>query len=63
MFYVQQGKPKHSRRETICFSSAGESFIERKSGSSDYVESVGKKPAVLFVSVSSAVGLPTTINK
>ena len=33
------------------------------SGSPHFVESVVKKPAVLFVGVSSAIGLPTTINK
>ena len=63
LVYVQQGKRKHSRGETIYYFSAGESFIESDSGSSHFVESVDKKPAVLFVGVSSAVGLPTTINK
>ena len=63
LVYVQQGKLKHSRGESINYLSAGESFIESNSGSPHYVESVGKKPAVLFVGVSSAVGLPTTINK
>tara|TARA_B100000579_G_C22796396_1_gene837359 strand:- start:616 stop:1044 length:429 start_codon:yes stop_codon:yes gene_type:complete len=63
LVYVQQGKLKHLRGETINFFSAGESFIESNSGSPHLVESVGEKPAVLFVGVSSAVGLPTTINK
>ena len=63
LVYVQQGKLKHSRGETISYFSAGESFIESNSGSSHFVESVGKKQAILLVSVSSAVGLPTTINK
>jgi len=63
LVYVQQGKLKHSRGETINHFSAGESFIESNSGSPHFVESVGKKPVVLFVGVSSAVGLPTTINK
>ena len=63
LVYVQQGKLKHSRGEIINFFSAGESFIESDSGSPHFVESVGKKPAVLFVGVASAVGLPTTINK
>ena len=61
--YVQQGKLKHSRGEIINFFSAGESFIESNIGSPHYVESIRKKPAVLFVGVSSAIGLPTTINK
>ena len=61
--YVQQGKLKHSRGETINYFTAGESFIESNSGSSHFVESVGEKPVILIVSVSSAVGLPTTINK
>ena len=63
LVYVQQGKLKHSRGETINFYSAGESFIGSNSGSPHFVESVGKKPAALFVGVSSAIGLPTTINK
>ena len=63
LVYVQQGKLKHSRGKTINYFSAGESFIESNSGSPHFVESVGQKPAVLFVGVSSAVGLPTTINK
>ena len=63
LVYVQQGKLKHSRGETINYFSSGESFIESNIGSPHFVESVGKKPAVLFVGVSSAIGLPTTINK
>ena len=63
LVYVKQGKLKHSRDKTINYFSAGESFIESNSGSPHFVESVGKKPAVLFVGISSAVGLPTTINK
>ena len=63
LVYVQQGKLKHSRGETINYFSAGESFIESNGGSSHFVESVGNKPVVLIVSVSTAVGLPTTIKK
>ena len=63
LVYVQQGKLKHSRGKTINYFRAGESFIESNSGSPHFVENVGKKPAVLFVGVSSAVDLPTTINK
>ena len=63
LVYVQEGKLKHSRGENINYFSAGESFIESNTGSPHYVESVGKKPAVLFVFASSAIGLPTTINK
>ena len=63
LVYVQQGKLKHTRGETINYFSAGESFIESNKGSPHFVESVGKKPAILFVNVSSAVGLPTTINR
>tara|TARA_Y100001968_G_scaffold311813_1_gene334296 strand:- start:475 stop:903 length:429 start_codon:yes stop_codon:yes gene_type:complete len=63
LVYVQQGKLKHSRGEAINYFSAGESFIESNNGSPHFVESVGNKAAVLFVGVSSAVGLPTTIKK
>ncbi len=58
LIYVQQGKLKHLRGETINYLSSGESFIESNSGSPHFVESVGKKPAVLFVGVSSAIGIP-----
>ena len=63
LVYVQQEKLKHSKGKTINYFSAGDSFIESNNGSPHFVESVGKKPAVLLVGVSSAVGLPTTINK
>ena len=63
VIYIQQGKLKHSRGETINYFGAGESFIESNNGSPHFVESVGKMPAVLIVGVSSAEGLPTTINK
>ena len=63
LVYVKQGKLKHYRGETINYFSSGESFIESNSSSPHFVESIGNKPAILFVSVSSAVGLPTTINK
>ena len=32
-------------------------------GSPHFVESIGKKPAILLVGVASAVGIPTAINK
>ena len=63
LVYVQQGKLKHSRGEAINHFSAEELFIESNSGSPHFVESVGKKPAIFIVSISSAVGLPTKINK
>ena len=63
LVYLQQGKLKHSRGETVNYFTAGESFIESNSGSPHFVESLGKKPAVLLVGVSSAIGIPTTINK
>ncbi len=63
LVYVQQGKLKHSRGENINYFSAGESLIESNSASPHFVESLGKKRASFFVGVSSAIGLPTTINK
>ena len=63
LVYVQQGSLKHSRGEVINYFSAGDTFIESNNGSPHLVESLGKEPAVLFVGVSSAVGIPTTINK
>ncbi len=50
LVFLQQGKLKHSRGETINFFSAGESFIESDSGSPYLFESVDKKPA-FFLSV------------
>ena len=63
LVYVQQGKLKHSRGQIINYFSAGESFIESNGGSPHFVESVGNKPVILFVNVSSARGLKTTIYK
>jgi len=63
LVYVQQGQLKHSRDETINYFSAGESFVDSDSVSPHFVESVGKRPAVLFVGVSSAFSLSTTINQ
>tara|TARA_B100000214_G_scaffold167342_1_gene120193 strand:+ start:1187 stop:1615 length:429 start_codon:yes stop_codon:yes gene_type:complete len=63
MVYVQEGQLKHYRGKTINYFNSGESFIESNSNSPHFVESVGKKKAVLFVGVSSAVGLPTTVNQ
>tara|TARA_Y100000589_G_C27176147_1_gene638850 strand:- start:2212 stop:2652 length:441 start_codon:yes stop_codon:yes gene_type:complete len=63
LIYVSQGKLKHVRGSEINFFSSGDSFIESNYGKEHYVISVGDKPAVLFVSVSSAQGIPTTINK
>ena len=48
---------------SINYIRAGESFFESNCGSPCFVESLYKKPAVLFVGVSSAIGLPITINK
>ena len=48
LVYLQQGKLKHSRGETINYFSAGVSFIKSNSASPHFVESLGKKPAVLF---------------
>ena len=62
LIYVQQGNLKHTRGETINYLSAGDSLIERNSGSPHFVESVGKKLAVLFVGRSYTLVLPTTIN-
>ena len=63
LVYVQQGKLKHSRDETFNYFNKGASFVESNNGSPHVVESIGKKPAILLVGVSSAIGIPTTINK
>tara|TARA_B100000886_G_scaffold12838_1_gene8311 strand:- start:54 stop:203 length:150 start_codon:yes stop_codon:yes gene_type:complete len=46
----------------ITFSSK-QSLIESNNGNKHFVENVGNKPAVLYVFVASAVGLPTNVNK
>ena len=63
LVYVSQGKLKHVRGEKVNFFSEGDSFVESNKGSQHYVKSIGEKPAILFVGVSSVEGMPTTINK
>ena len=63
LIYVQQGKLKHIRGDVINYFKAGDSFIESNKGAEHYVESIGRKNAILFVGVSTIKGLPTTLNK
>ena len=63
LIYIRQGKLKHSGGETINYFRAWESYIESNIGFPRFVESVGKTSTVLFVGVSFAIVLPTTINK
>ncbi len=62
MVYVLQGKLKHVRGEEVNYFKEGDSFVESNKGTSHFVESVGKRSAILFVGVSSVKGMPTTIN-
>ena len=61
--YVNQGKLKHVRGEVVNYFKEGDSFVEADYGKEHFVESIGKKTAILFVGVSSVKGLPITINK
>ena len=48
LVYVQQGKLKHSRGETINYFNAGDSFIESENGYPQFVEIMGKKLQFFF---------------
>ena len=61
--YIAQGNLKHTRGENISYFSEKQTLIESNYGEEHFVENVGKNEAILFVSVSSVVGMPTTINK
>ena len=61
--YISQGKIKHTRGENISYFSEKQSLVESNNGEEHFVENVGKNEAILFVAVSSVVGMPTTINK
>jgi len=61
--HVFKGRLKHTRGDVINYFRAGETFIESNYGKKHFVENVGNVEAVLFVSVSSVVGMPTTINE
>ena len=61
--YISQGELKHTRGENISYFSEKQSLVESNFGEEHFVENVGKNEAILFVAVSSVVGMPTTINK
>ena len=61
--YIEQGELKHTRGENISYFSEKQSLVESNNGEEHFVENVGKNEAILFVAVSSVVGMPTTINK
>tara|TARA_Y100001978_G_scaffold199262_1_gene213251 strand:+ start:135 stop:563 length:429 start_codon:yes stop_codon:yes gene_type:complete len=60
--YVSQGKLKHVRGNVITYFKEGDSFVESNFGSKHFVENIGTSTVILFVGVSSAVEIPTTIN-
>ena len=61
--YIAKGELKHTRGENISYFSEKQSLVESNYGEEHFVENVGKNEAILFVAVSSVVGMPTTINK
>ena len=63
LIFVTRGRIKHVRGEEINFFKAGDVFVESNNGEAHFVQSIGKKPAILHVGVISVVGMPTTINK
>ena len=63
LIHVTRGKLKHVRGRVINTFRAGDVFVESNNGGEHYVQSIGKKPAILHVGVISVVGMPTTINQ
>ena len=62
LIHVTRGKLKHVRGRVINTFRAGDVFVESNNGGEHYVQSIGKKPTILYVGVISVVGVPTTIN-
>ena len=63
IIYISQGNVKHTRGEYINYFSEKQSLVESNYGEEHFVENIGNNEAILFVAVSSVVGMPTTINK
>ena len=63
LIYISKGELKHTSGENISYFSEKQSFAESNNGKEHFVENIGKGEAILFVAVSSVVGMPTTINK
>ena len=63
IIYIDQGELKHTRGQNISYFSEKQSLVESNNGEVHFVENIGKNEAILFIAVSSAVGMPTTINK
>ena len=63
LIHVTRGRLKHVRGRVINTFRAGDVFVESNKGGEHYVQSIGKKTAILHVGVISVVGVPTTINK
>ena len=63
LIYIAKGELKHTRGENISYFSEKQSLVESNNGKEHFVENVGKSEAILFVAVSSVVGMPSTINK
>ena len=61
--YIAQGELKHTRGKNISYFSEKQSLVESNNGEEHFVENVGKNEVILFVAVSSVVGMPTTINR
>ena len=63
IIYIDQGQLKHTRGQNISYFSEKQSLVESNNGEVHFVENIGKNEAILFIAVSSVVGMPTTINK
>ena len=63
IIYIDQGELKHTRGQNISYFSEKQSLVESNNGEVHFVENIGKNEAILFIAVSSVVGMPTTINK
>ena len=46
----------------VNYFNSGQSFVESNYGEEHFVENLGRKKAILFVSISSAVGMQTSIS-
>ncbi len=62
MIHLTRARLKYVRGEEIYFFKAGDAFIESNNGGANFVENVGKKPAIVYVGFVSVVGMPSAID-
>lgn len=63
IIYIAQGELKHTSDGKVNYFSEKESLVESNKGKEHELINIGKNEAILFVAVSSALGLPVRIHE